>query len=361
MDTKTIGIAVVVIGIVVVAGFIGMSMLPESGQTTTTTTKTTTTTDGVDNGFIPIVDYVESTYDGTGFADVPGGNATLESTYNALRLLEAHGLENAESLQDEFANISESIKNTQQPMGYFGMWNDSALAQAMKTGYSVACLKIMGEYDSEIEEDVTHWFSYHRAWYEFERWLSDGVFINKYWDLWAAVQAGRINLVTYFNALTIENNVFDPGDDTGMEDIVLYTGQIHFQYHFTDKSFEERLKRLETFEHMVYYKYERPTIINLLVNATSTIEDIVAQYDSTTGVFNTSALESYRRFRILASLGALDEVFTNSTKEARLALFTTAVESVVDILPRECNPDSSVSEILGLTLSWTDVDLWTRA
>ena len=360
MNIKTTGMAVVIIVIVVVGGLIGVTLLSGDGQTTTTTDTTTTIEE--DNGFIPIVEYIESTFDGTGFADVPGGNSTLESTYNALLLLDVLSLTNAAALKDEFNETAYALKATQSPTGYFGIWNESTLEKLIKTTYSVASLRIMDEYDEDTEYDVSTWLMrYYVGGIGFDEWLIEGVFEMKYWAIKVANAHTQYRHVMSFSKLSIESNVFDPGNDTGMTQIVLYTDEIHWTHGFTDQSLGRRLKYLETFEYMVYHKYERPTIINLLVNTTGTVDDIVALYNETSGLFNVTSLESSRLFRLLASVGGLGEVFTDSTIDGRLALLSQAVESVVEITPRECNPDSTVSEILGLTQSWLDVDLWTRS
>jgi len=367
---RTAIVGVVVIAVVLVGTLLALNTLnplptnTDTDTTTTTTEPTTTEPEGpqVPEGFVSIVELINATFDGVGFADAPEENSTLESTLTAIEILSELDLLSGEDIQGVLNLTADAIKDTQDPMGGFRdpdeIWPD-----VRRTALSLRILNLMGRLDSNTENKARAYLAdQFLGGLSFDGLITDGVLSKNYWGIMGALEMDQIRTVTDFNTLTIANNVFSYGDSVPSPPTpVLYSNETYWDYPsaFVDKSFGTRTMILEVFEMIIRHSEEYPTIIPLLVDINSTILNIIDTYNSTTGIFNGGFTQSSKMFRLLVSMGALDDMFfENSTGEARLNLFVSYVNSTIHPPTDTCALGLSIIELHSVVSSNAIVDRW---
>jgi hypothetical protein len=382
MNRGMIVAGLLIISLVVASVFWGLSLVLQDNDNGNATGTTPTTTIEESNGFISVVDFVESTFDGKGFANESDTNSTLQSTFFAVQLLDLLNLTDEIDLQDEFSAIADVIIADQDQSGYFGAWNDSSTEKLRKTAYSITILQKIGQLDEDTEMRCYKYLAtYFLGGLELDDWIPHAVFMNHYWGLMAAKGMDNI-FILGLRELTIDGNVFELGDTNYTIGEKLYWNETFYSERdllwFEGLPMHERLRIIESFEWMMSYRYECPTLINLLVNTTNTIRDVVNWYNYTSGLFDDAPyeptgyltpppvldptpLESSRMFRLLISMGGLDEIFNETSRESLLLKISEQVQEIVDIDKNECNPNSTLNDILAMTQTWLDINyglLW---
>lgn len=355
MNSKSGVALILVIGIVITSGMAIILTQPGPG---TDGTNTTTTTPTQPPPVDPYEDYEDITtllkrcFDGEkGFAESEGENSTIESTLVAAELISRFSLQDSSELIYEINATVEYIKS-RQDVGFGGFRREGDIHQSPEV--TALCVSILNRLDRMDDSTRIKASTYIGAYYvgqTFDNWLSEGVLEIKTWGMIAAVELGGPRLVCDVGSISVDENVFNLGDTIPLfTDLVLYRGEFHFgPTYFDTKSLSERIMNLETFERMVEHRSERPEIVNLLVNTTNTVNELVSEYNSTTGLFSGGLSASVVRFRLLASAGSINLIFDVSNGTDRMTALRSEVANRVDLSGKRCAPGESIADVLHLS------------
>ncbi|MHA1390576.1 MAG: hypothetical protein ACTSR9_19360, partial [Candidatus Thorarchaeota archaeon] len=156
--------------------------------------------DPVEDGTVDIGTFVTSTFDGVGYADRAGEDSTIESTLNALKLLETYNLLENELFEWQYQLIALNLRTMQDAGGGFRR-NLSQERPDIRT--TAQCLWILQK-TGQLDEHTRYGAAVYVAQFTkpgpiiqqtpsnvFDEWITDGVFESKYWALSAAVALGN--------------------------------------------------------------------------------------------------------------------------------------------------------------------------
>jgi len=266
---------------------------------------------------IPIATLIELSFDDSGIADrVFADGSTLESTVNALELIQLMELKYTESMRWRYDKLADHILSLQDSGGGFKASNDSARPDIKTTALSLKALNVMGRLDTETRAKAHFYLgNFFSRGLSFDEWLTNGVFEPKYWGLVAAKELGGVSAIG-MEELSMSNVYTSQPDE--ISSVVLLWDDIYFKSNssdpLNDMSVEEQIQVIDIFRFMISNEKHRPTLLNLLIDPTSMLNTLMDGYNETTGLFGRTATEttldySESVYRLLSELGDLGRVF----------------------------------------------------
>jgi len=355
MERKSI-VALLVVATILVSGttvvifFQGLHFgVPD---TTITTTDSVTTLDPYEN-YSLVEDLLESTFDGHGFAAAPGENSTFETTFRASELVQKCRLWDSPRLADEFNATRDYIMSFQAGLGGFRLEGD-IYESPQGTALCSGILNRLRMMDASVLLLARMWLAGYYKGLTLDRWLTQGVLEGKngkWWGLRAAVELGSPGYCVKGGYISVEENVFNQGDDIPpLTDPIIYRGELHFgETVFDTNTLSRRLMFLETFICAIKYPQEGPEIINLLVNTTNTVNEIVSTYNSTTGLFANNLETSARFYRLLSWTGNLSLVFPEPLASERMNSLQEFITDAIDFLGKRYRPGETIESLFHLS------------
>ncbi|MFQ5834198.1 MAG: hypothetical protein ACE5H4_15955 [Candidatus Thorarchaeota archaeon] len=353
MNTRAASALILVL--ILAAGIIGFLVMSELGPSPESATTTTTTDPYAE--YPSIEELLLSVFDGAkGFGDSEGENSTIESTLRAAELIHRYHLANSSLLEASINVTADYIKSHQEGSGRFYFGSDLFPDPTEVLETTVKCAKILNRLNRMDDTTMSYIRRYlgnfFRGGLAFDNWITDGVFEAKYWGLLLANETSVFGLILDTYPLTINENVFSRGDDIPPDTSpILYRNETYFpDYGFWQhyEPFSQRLMVLESFECMVKYRHERPTLINLLVDTTIIVDEILMLFDSTTGLFEGGLENHVRLLRLLASVGKIDAIL-NETVPQRLEALHSMIEDTVIVDRSKCVLGKTMTELLAMT------------
>ncbi|MHA2300895.1 MAG: hypothetical protein ACXACD_08060 [Candidatus Thorarchaeota archaeon] len=338
-----------VIALILIAGGISIFVLYESVDLGNNTTTTTTTTTVIDDGFEPLENILAETFDGTGFGNTSGSSASVESTLNAAELIHFFDLSDSAILHGMINATFNEIMSMHHPNGGFREDVYDLYPDRKVTALYVRTIRLLGLLDMDIHNDMIDFFLHELGGpLSYERWINDGILDEKYWVLRVAYEIDFTQAIGLM-PITLDN-VFEQGEDPGIgTDPVLWVGELYYGQQFDAESYDDRLMILECFEYMIRNPLHRPIIFGLLVNESSTVNQLATMYNDTSGLVNNNLKDTWTAFRTLTNTGNLSLIFDAEHSDERLSLLQERIDSVVDIENGRANPNATISEILVLT------------
>ena len=310
----------------------------------------------------PIVDdtidvgaFVATTFDGYGYADYAGGSSSIESTLNALELLSEYDLIGLGDWEHQFDEVGSFIRSLQESSGGFKENVQDLRPNIKTTAQCLKALNMMGELDDTSRKNAYVYLSnYFKGGLNFDSWITDGVFEIKYWGLVAAEAIGNTEHILGLPHLSLSNvKLSDERIDDGFTTTLVW-GAEHFSSNskqdiFKGMSFDEKLLVVDTFELLISQPDERSTIINLLVNTDSLVEDISRTYDEVQGLFvgGSSSLQfTANVIETLDSIGRLGDVLSENPDNGKVVALRNTIQDYISNVSLEVSRTSSVTKIL---------------
>jgi hypothetical protein len=147
---------------------------------------------------VSLPEYIYQCYDGTGFADRPGGESNLETTLKAIELLQK--FEQSQWNPGTYKYIDNLVTQyAEMQSGYrggFTLGDDSSAPDLKITALILEILRITNRLDLiDVPMVERYLWSSFRGSLALESLLSDGVFEDKYWALRAANVLDNIEIL----------------------------------------------------------------------------------------------------------------------------------------------------------------------
>jgi len=304
---------------------------------------------------IPIATLIELSFDDTGIADsVFADSSTLESTVDALELIQILELKYTDSIRRMHDKLTDQILSLQDSGGGFKASNDSARPDIKTTALSLKALNLMGRLDTETRSKAHFYLgNFFSSGLNFDEWLTNGVFEPKYWGLVASKELGGVGAIG-MDKLSLANvHLSQPDDASG---VVLLWDDAYFKSNssdpFNDMSIDKQIQVIDSFRFMISDEKHRPTVLSLLIDPISMLNTLMDGYNETTGLFGPSVTEtsldySESVYRVLSELGDLGRVFDNDNGTRRLQALYSTIENHLNIAEKSVESlDASISEIL---------------
>ncbi|MBD3158368.1 MAG: hypothetical protein GF309_06205 [Candidatus Lokiarchaeota archaeon] len=304
---------------------------------------------------IPIATLIDLSFDDTGIADsVFADSSTLESTVDALELIQLLKLKHTASIGRMYDKLTDHILSLQDSGGGFRVSNDSVRPDIKTTALSLKALNLMGRLDTETRAKAHFYLgNYFSSGLNFDEWLTNGVFEPKYWGLVAAKELGGVGVID-MDELSLANvHLLQSNDASG---VVLLWDDVYFKSNssdpFNDMSIDKQIQVIDSFRFMISDEKHRPTLLNLLIDPTSMLNTLMDGYNETTGLFGPSVTEtsldySESVYRVLSELGELGRVFDNDNGTRRLQALYSAIENHLNIAEKSVESlDAAISKIL---------------
>ncbi len=302
-----------------------------------------TTTDAVPEGPVALSDYIQRCYDADnpGFADMPGGISSLESTLDAVELLttETDPLGWSNGLRESLARIAERYSEMQSPYqyGFVHPSSDEFSPDPKTTALVLETLSLMNRLDTVSLTGVCRYLEksgegISKYGLDLTRWATEGDFEWKYWLLRSAYaidgtvledgtvikslkKLGVTQLSRDF-VLSPDTNIadFDLPEPYLVWDKELLSPNAIYGGGFESESYTRKLALVDSYRMMLEDEVDSPTLLGLLFDTDKLANEVLSYYNEDLLMFQdaegrlslratTDALE------ILDTVGKIERAF----------------------------------------------------